>query len=96
MYILNGPRKEIVDSSFVERFCIVEHADTAMIIASYSESRKPVTISKYRDLKEARDVLVDMLGALAGGQTAYEMPESSLFYGENVKRDARTKRKGGS
>lgn len=48
MYILNGPGKEIINSDFVERFCIVEHADTAMIIASYSESRKPVTISKYR------------------------------------------------
>ncbi len=95
MYILNGPGKEIVNSDFVERFCIVEHEDTAMIIASYNANRA-VTLSKYKDLPEASSVLGDMLAALAGGQTSYEMPESSLFYGQRTIKDARTRRRGGS
>ncbi len=95
MYILNGPRNEIIDSSFVERFCVVERNDAVLIVASYSADRK-VTVSKYRDTKEARDALIDMLAAFERGDYCYEMPISSLFYGENVKRDARTQRKGGS
>lgn len=95
MYILNGPGKEIINSDFVERFCIVERDDAVLIVASYNADRK-ATVSKYRDMKEAKNVLSDMLAAFERGDYCYEMPVSSLFYGENVKRDARTRRKGGS
>ena len=96
MYILNGPKKEIINSDFAERFCIVERDDATLIVASYGDDRRPVTVSKYRDLPEARQVLGDMLAALAGGQASYEMPESSLFYEQRDVRDARTRRRGGS
>ncbi len=96
MYILNGAKKEILNSDFIERFVISVKDDAVLIVASYSVSDRPVTMSKYKTLKEAQGVLSDMFSALAGGQTYYEMPESSLFYGQADIKDARTQRKGGS
>ena len=96
MYILSGNQKEIIDSNFVERFVIVERDDAVLIVASYSGDRK-VTVSKYKSPKEAKDVLNDMFSAFDRGQYCYEMPVSSLFYGNDGGiKDARVKRKGGS
>lgn len=97
MYILNGSKKEVLNSDFIERICIAEKDNgDVLIIASYGDGPRPATMAKYKDLKEAQDVLGDMLRALAGGQTYYEMPESRLFYEQVMIKDARTRRKGGS
>lgn len=48
MYILISDRKSIVDSAFVERFCIVEKPDACLVVASYSADRA-VTIGRYAD-----------------------------------------------
>ncbi len=96
MYILTGNKKEIVNAEFVERFCIVTKPDVVLIIASYSDVRPPVTIGKYANEKESEEALGDLFGALSGGASYYTMPESTLFAEEQWKRDARTKRKGGS
>lgn len=96
MYILSGNRKEIVNSEFVERFCVVVKDDAALIVASYSALRQPVTVARYADLREAVDALGQLMGALAGGQACFDMPESRLYANERFMRDARTKRKGGS
>lgn len=94
MYIMASDAKSIVDSSFVERFCIVEKPDAVLIIASYSESRA-ITIGKYADRKEADDAFISLLDHLPDSDI-YWMPDSVLFHGEKWKRDARTTRKGGS
>ena len=96
MYILAGNKKEIVNAEFVERFCIVTKPDAVLIIASYSDVRPPVTIGKYVNEKESEEVLGDLFGALSGGASYHTMPESTLFALKQWKRDARTKRKGGS
>lgn len=96
MYILNGSRKEIVNSEFVERFCIADKGDAALIVASYSSERPPVTLARYESTEEARGVLGDLFGAISGGQSYYTMPESLIYDQEGIRRDARTKRKGGS
>lgn len=96
MYILAGNKKEIINSEFVERFCIVIKPDAALVNASYSDVRPPVTMGKYADDKEGVEVLGDLYGALSGGAAYYTMPESKLFAEEKWKRDSRAKRKGGS
>lgn len=96
MYILSGNKKEIINSDFVERFLIAIKPDTALVIASYSDVRPPVTMGKCADENEGIEVLSDLYGALSGGAAYYQMPESKLFSEEKWKRDARTKRKGGS
>lgn len=96
MYILNSMQTSIVSSEFVERFCISEKPDAALIVASYSTERSPVTLGRYENLSEAQDVLSDLILALAGGQACYTMPESTLYARERVKKDARIKRRGGS
>lgn len=95
MYILTGNKKEIIDSRFVERFCLVEKPDAYIIIASYSTEHM-VTIGKYGNQAEADEVLDKLYYALAYEDEKFEMPISSLFYGERAVKDARTKRKGGS
>lgn len=95
MYILTSDTKSIIDSIFVERFCIVEKPDAVLIIASYSADRA-VTIGKYENKEEAHSVLADMYTALSEGEINYSMPDSRLFGSQKWIRDARTKRKGGS
>lgn len=96
MYILDGRGMQIVNTEFVERFCVVTKPDAALIIASYSQNREPVTLARYKDDKEAKAALMEMLGALAGGQRQFVMPDSLLRHEETIKHDARTKRRGGS
>lgn len=95
MYILASDGKSIVDSSFCERFCIVEKTDACLIVASYSAERF-VTIGRYADRQEADAALGGILSDLSGGSRVFYMPDSTLFHGERRKRDARTVRKGGS
>lgn len=96
MYIMAAGGKQIVNSEFVERFCIAEKEDAALIVASYSDVRPPVTMARYKDMEEARRAIGELMGALAGGQACFDMPDSILYYEEQIKKDARTKRRGGS
>lgn len=95
MYILTSDQKSIVDSGFVERFCLVEKPDACMIVASYSAERM-VTIGKYKDRTEADHALFKLYQALGCGDDRLDMPDSELFHGERKKKDARVSRKGGS
>ena len=96
MYIMNAMCNEIINSEFVERFHVEDKGDAALLIASYSDTRRPVTMGRYKTEKEAIDALMDMYAALYGGQTGYIMPESRYYAEEFIKKDARQKRKGGS
>lgn len=97
MYILTSDGKSIVDSAFVERFCLVGKPDAWLVVASYSADRV-VTIGRYADRKEADAAFGELLDNLAGnsGTYAFMMPDSVLFHGEKWKHDARTTRKGRS
>ncbi len=97
MYILTSNGKSIVDSNFVERFCLVEKPDAWLVVASYSESRI-VTIGRYANREEADSAFSSLFNDLAGssGTYAFTMPDSVLYHEEEWKRDARTKRRGGS
>lgn len=93
MYILAG--KQLINSRFVERFCLVEKNDAVLVVASYNDTRPAVTLSRYKNMHEATGILEELMYALSGGQTTFSMPDSSLFH-EKIIKDARTKRKGGS
>ena len=96
MYILTHDEKQIINSDFVERFCISVKDDAALIVASYGADRPPVTLTRCKHLNEARETLNALLYALSGRQSYYTMPESLLYAEELAKKDARVKRKGGS
>ena len=87
MYILTGDKKQIINSDFVERFCISEKPDAALIVASYDKNAKVVTVARYRDLREAQKVLGELLCAIAGGQAYYTMPESLLYAEQHISKD---------
>ena len=95
MYIRTQEARQIIDSTYVERFCLVVKPDAVLIIASYSENRA-VTIGKYADKEEAGGAFNDLYYSLCNGDTSFDMPQSRLFCGETTKKDARTRRKGGS
>lgn len=96
MYILDSYRKQIIDSHAVDRFCISEKPDAALIVASYGVEGRPITMARYANLREAQNVLSELFSALAGGQQCFYMPESVLYAEEPSQKDARTKRRGGS
>lgn len=97
MYIMVSTGMEIINSEFVERFCVVEKPDAALVVASYDRSTMGArTMGRYADVREAQEALDELLVALAGGQTCFTLPDSTLYYGERIKKDARVKRRGGS
>lgn len=96
MYILSGDKMQIVNTEFVERICLAEKPDAVLIVASYGSERPPVTLARYSTIKEGNDVLSDMLYAISGRQAYYTMPDSLVYGAAAQKKDARTKRKGGS
>lgn len=95
MQILNQQENMIVNSEFAERFLVVKKDDCHLVIASYSESRSPVTLGRYAE-QEVNSVFGNLYAALMSNQSGFAMPDSILFATEDHKRDARTKRKGGS
>ena len=96
MYILNQSGTEIHNSEFVERFCIAEKPDVSLIVASMGRDKQPNTLGRYKNIKEARDVLFSLFYAISYDEQSYEMPLSEVVAGEKHIKDARTKRKGGS
>lgn len=96
MFIMNEYENEIINVESVERFCMTKKTDAVLIVASYCDTRPPVTVARYKDVKEAKAALRDLFGAIEGGQACFAMPPSLLYAEEPWKRDARTKRKGGS
>ena len=70
MYIMVPTGMQIINSNFVERFCVVEKPDAALVVASYDRSTVGAhTLGRYADVREAQEALGELLVALAGGQT---------------------------
>ncbi len=95
MYIVTVDSWQIINSEYVERFCVCKKPDAALIVASYSDVRPPVTMGRYRDVDEAVSALGKLLSALVGEQRFFYMPASLLHWEEQKISDARTKRRGG-
>lgn len=97
MYIIKADGSQVIDTAFVQRFCIAERPDAALVLASYAvgSDGKCVTLGRY-DYKEALSVVGQIFNALVGGQAGFSMPDSRLQFPEEWKRDARVKRRGGS
>lgn len=93
---MNQYDTEVVNSDLVERFRIAEKEDAVLVVAIYATNGAPITLARYKDTREAKGALSDLYMALYGEQRSFRMPESTLYAPEHVKRDARTKRRGGS
>lgn len=46
MYIMNAMQNTVLNSNFVERFLVADKGDAALVIASYSQDRSPVTMGR--------------------------------------------------
>lgn len=95
MYIMNSYETEVLNSDFVERFCLVEKSDACLIVASYGADRC-VTIGRFANKAEASDALRMLYGSLAEGHSYFDVPASTLYAEQTTKKDARTRRRGGS
>lgn len=95
MHIMNGAQKEIINVAHVERFCLCTKDDAVLVLASYGADRV-VTVARYKDEAEAHAALYKLFSAISGGDACFCMPDSLLYGEEHRKRDARTKRRGGS
>lgn len=96
MMIISEDGRQCVNADYPERFCLVEKPDATLVIASYRDDRPVVTLGRYKTLGEARGVFSQLIAAFSGDCAVFDMPPS-LYYSEQCqKRDARTRRKGGS
>lgn len=96
MYIKDQQGYVIHDTKFIQRFHIVKKTDTWLIISSISHDKTPDTLGRYFSEAEVKDVLEQLLKALINGYGFFEMPRSLNQDTYERKKDARTKRKGGS
>ena len=85
---------QIINIDFVERICIAQKDDATLIVLSYGAERPAVTLGRYATMQVAQNVMDELFSALVDGQTYYIMPDRKSE--ESRKKDARTKRKGGS
>lgn len=97
MYILDERGTQIIASEDVPRFVLARKPDAALILASYGkEPDNVVIIGRYADEKEAQSALMSLFDALRNGEDWFRMPPSSHYDREQIIKDARTKRRGGS
>lgn len=96
MHILNDRKGVIVDSRSVAEFFLTDTSDSTLLSLRWFGTEEPQTFERYRDRKEARDALGQLFCALSEGKATWILPESTYYFDEHIKRDARTKRKGGS
>ena len=96
MWIMSEDGKQVINAEIPERYCLAPKSDAVLVVASYRDDRPAVTIARYADMDEAKQVMGALMSALAGGQACFYMPVSRLFAGENKVHDARQKRRGGS
>lgn len=96
MYIMNERSGSIVNSEFVAEFFLTKTSDSALLSLRWNGIEKLSTLERYKTHKEAMDALCSLLRALEAGQDTFIVPDSTYYFIESIKRDARTKRKGGS
>lgn len=96
MIIMSSDGKQLLNSEHIERYCLADKSDAVLVVASYSDSRPPVTMGRYANMDEASRALGQLYVACASGDAYFDMPDSTLYHEGHRKRDARTKRKGGS
>lgn len=93
MYIFDYVKNCIHDVAAYERIMISPKNDGCLICLGNGYDAPLVKIGAYDTEAEAREVLEDIFTALIGGASYYEMPPREK---DSIKKDARTRRKGGS
>lgn len=96
MYILDANKKTIHNSEFIQRFTISMKEDACLICAALSTTEPLLTLGRYFSEEKAKEVLLSLYAALAGGATYFDMPLHSDVEEAARKMDARQKRRGGS
>lgn len=96
MYIINASRTAIHNSSYIQRFLMQEKEDAVIIVSSTDREEKADVLGRYFTKDEAKEVFENLFGALMNGDDYFEMPVSLNLATMERKRDARTKRRGGS
>lgn len=86
MFFLNERGLELINSNYVERLCIVQKSDAALIVASYGNERPPVTLGRYADVQEAMIALCHLSQALNDGEHICMI--ESTYGGKQIKSDA--------
>ena len=96
MYIVNERSGTIINSNFVTKFFLLDTSDCTLFSVLLHGEEKPSTLERYRKHDEAMDALYKLFQALESDWITFRMPESLYYFEEYTKRDARTKRRGGS
>lgn len=90
MWIMNADRSILTDTDTGKRFTVSPKEDAVLLLFEGH------VYGRYFAEHEAKDVLSDFYTAILRGDVAYEFPRSLNQDTYERKRDARTKRRGGS
>lgn len=98
MFFINGNGNELINSDYVERFCIVPKPDAVLIVASYGSERMPVTLARYPNEKTAQSALLNLCQELSGRfiEISQNSREENEYRPRNGHNGAKRKSHGGS
>lgn len=80
MFFMSGDGKSLINTDYVERFGINDKEDAYLVVASYGDERKPITLARYLTLNEAMGALVELLRAISNNTEMYSMSANTGAY----------------
>lgn len=80
MNIINGQANEIINSSFIQRFCIIETEEPFLLIALLSGEKCPFALAWYQTAQEAEAAFSALAAAFEKNRPFFRMPPNSGCY----------------
>lgn len=88
MYILTEDKEQIVNTKYIKSFWIVQVDAMFRVIAVYNDPQTiEATLSVYKDMKKAKDILSKLAAALASGMALFDMSATDNPPGERNNAD---------
>lgn len=76
MYIMNERIGAVVNTDYITRFFLANKGDSVLLVIQWQGMDNLVTLERYRDRKEAEEVLNQLFRAISDKAPSFYMPES--------------------
>lgn len=96
MYILDQRERAIMNTAYIGHYNIAVKGTAAVIMAYETGADKAFTIGAYDGMQEAQKALKDLFVALKENKDYHCMPLSRLDAEQQIIKDGRIRRHGGS
>lgn len=96
MYVISSDGMRIYNITNFHRIIISNKNDASLVSVIMENESNPLTLGRYKNHKEAKEALNELLKALVDEWIYFTMPDSLLYHEEKIDTKARVKRRGSS